>query len=340
MLTNTFLGNTTENWLIAASIVLFSFLISKIVYRILRLIVQRWTKRTKTNLDDLILTRSGPIVMIGIILFGFRIAFTFLEFDIIVYDRIQRGFILATVFVVTWFFSRLITILIEEFLKNQTRDEVSEVERFSPVLIRMVTIMIWTLGIITGLNNAGMDVGALLAGLGIGGLAVALASQDTVKNMIGGLIILFDKPFRIGEKIKVDAYEGVVEDIGLRSTKLRGVDGMLITMPNTLFSDKTISNISKVKNKKIESKISLSRINDPDKVKKVCSDIEMILDNQPSLVSQSGKVLLSSFGATTVVLTMEYRIKDEVDSSYDQHQLLLEIYRYLHTNDVVISDAE
>ncbi|MBK8621733.1 MAG: mechanosensitive ion channel [Saprospiraceae bacterium] len=340
MLTNTFLGNTTENWLIAVCVVVFSFLMSKIVYRILRLFVQRWTKRTKTSLDDLILTRSGPIIMIGIILFGFRIAFTFLEFDIMVYERIQRGFILATVFVITWFFSRLISTLIEEFLKNQTRNEVSEMERFSPVLIRMVTILIWALGIITGLNNAGMDVGALLAGLGIGGLAVALASQDTVKNMIGGLIILFDKPFRIGEKIKVDSFEGIVEDIGLRSTKLRGVDGMLITMPNTLFSDRTIINISRLKDKKVETKISLSRNNEPDMVKKVCFEIENILNNNPSVIVKSGKVLISSIGATTVVLTMEYRIKDEVDSSYEQHQLLLEIYRYLHENNIIISDPE
>ena len=85
-----------------------------------------------------------------------------------------------------------------------------------PVIQKGVRSIIWILGIIIGLDNIGFDITAMIAGLGIGGLALALAAQDSVKNIFAGIMIFLDKPFRIKDRIQVDGFDGIVEDVGLR----------------------------------------------------------------------------------------------------------------------------
>ena len=91
------------------------------------------------------------------------------------------------------------------------------------------------MAIILGLNNAGYDVGAIVAGLGIGGLALALAAQDSVKNLFGGFTIFVDKPFKVKDRIKISGFDGAVEEIGIRSTRIRTLDGRMVTIPNSKF---------------------------------------------------------------------------------------------------------
>jgi MscS family membrane protein len=86
---------------------------------------------------------------------------------------------------------------------------------------------------------------SILAGLGIGGLALALAAQDTLKNFFGSIVIFVDKPFQVGDRVMIDGFDGPVEEVGLRSTKIRTLDGYLVTVPNGELANKTISNIGK-----------------------------------------------------------------------------------------------
>ena len=88
-------------------------------------------------------------------------------------------------------------------------------------------------------------VSALLAGLGLGGLAFALAAQDTIKNLFGSLVIFTDKPFGLGDRINYDGHDGVIEEVGLRSTRLRRLDGHQVTIPNGELANKSIHNIAK-----------------------------------------------------------------------------------------------
>ena len=92
---------------------------------------------------------------------------------------------------------------------------------------------------------SGKQLGTILASLGIGGLAIALAAQDTIKNIFGFMVILFDKPFELGDRIKVDGFDGPVEQVGLRSTRIRTLEGHLVTIPNGEMANKSIRNIAK-----------------------------------------------------------------------------------------------
>ncbi len=97
-----------------------------------------------------------------------------------------------------------------------------------PIMRKGIRAVIWIMGIIIGMDNLGIDITAMIAGLGIGGLALALAAQDMVKNIFGGIMIFLDKPFKIGERIQIDGFDGTVEEVGLRSTRVRTLEGRLL----------------------------------------------------------------------------------------------------------------
>ena len=113
-----------------------------------------------------------------------------------------------------------------------------------PVVRRTILVLIWIVGLVTALSNVGVDINALWGTLGIGGIAFALAAQDTVKNIFGAFTIFTDKPFGIGDTINVNGFEGTVVDVGMRSTRIMGYDRRITSYPNYKITDASIVNIS------------------------------------------------------------------------------------------------
>lgn len=130
---------------------------------------------------------------------------------------------------------------------------------------------------------SGKEISSLLAGLGIGGLAFALAAQDTIKNFFGSLVLLADKPFKIGERIQVGGYDGPVEEVGLRSTRIRTLEGHLVTVPNGEMANKLIQNIGKRPHIRRIFDIGLTYDTPPEKVAEAKSILEELLKEHPGM---------------------------------------------------------
>ena len=130
---------------------------------------------------------------------------------------------------------------------------------------------------------SGQPLPSILAGLGVGGLAVALAGQDTIKNFFGAVVIIGDKPFEIGDRIVIDGYDGPVESVGFRSTKLRTLDGHLVSVPNSSVVNTTIQNISKRPYIKHVANIGITYDTPPDKVDAAVKIIKDILHNHEGM---------------------------------------------------------
>lgn len=126
-------------------------------------------------------------------------------------------------------------------------------------------------------------VTTLLAGLGVGGLAVALAAQETIKNFFGTLVILGDKPFQIGDRIVVDGHDGPVEEVGFRSTKIRTLEGHLVTVPNGELANKTIHNIGKRPYIRRVANITITYDTPPEKVKQALEIVKNILNDHEGM---------------------------------------------------------
>ena len=148
---------------------------------------------------------------------------------------------------------------------------------------KILNIFVIVMAVLLWLDNIGFNISTLLAGLGVGGLAIALASQDTLKNFIGSIIILLDKPYRIGQRIVVKGHDGVVEEIGLRSTRLRLLNGNQTTIPNEEMARLDIENIGRRLHIRRLTNITITYDTPPKKIEKALDIILKILDNHEGM---------------------------------------------------------
>ncbi|MGD9311017.1 MAG: mechanosensitive ion channel family protein, partial [Desulfosarcina sp.] len=164
----------------------------------------------------------------------------------------------------------------------QKRGQESAIPLLKPAKT-FVSIVLILLAVLVWLDNLGFDVGTLLAGLGVGGVAFALAAQDTLKNLIGSVMVLLDKPFQVGQRIVVKGHDGVVEEIGLRSTRLRLLNGSQTSIPNEQMASTDIENIDRRPNIRRLFNIALRYDTPLEKVDQAVSIIQGILDSHEGM---------------------------------------------------------
>ncbi len=148
---------------------------------------------------------------------------------------------------------------------------------------------------------------SIIAGLGIGGLALALAAQDTVKNFFGSVVLFVDKPFEMGDRIVVDGQDGSVEEVGLRSTKIRTLDGHLVTVPNGELANKLIRNIGKRPYIRRVANLTITYDTPPDKVERAVEIVKEILDNHEGMHPDlPPRVYFNEFNAESLNILVIY----------------------------------
>jgi len=185
---------------------------------------------------------------------------------------------------VVLFVYRLLDILEYELGKIAQREE-SLIDKTFVQMIRMFARILVLLvgGIYLVRAVSGKPMSTLIAGLGIGGLAIALASQDTLKNFFGSLMIILDKPFKIGDRVVTQGYDGVVEQIGFRSTRVRTLTGNEVTIPNNMMASVSVENIGRRPSIRRLTNITVTYDTPPEKVEKAVAIIREILENHKGM---------------------------------------------------------
>ena len=173
---------------------------------------------------------------------------------------------------------------------------------------RAVLIIVWTIGIVTALHNAGIEITALLSTLGIGGIAFALAAQDSIKNIFGGVTIFTDKPFRIGDSVKIDSTEGTVVDIGLRSTRILNYDKRIVTIPNFKVMDSFITNISSEHGRRVVMELGLTYDTTIEKMQEAMRILNDMPNRIPEIKSKDLVVSFTDFQESAMIITFIYFI--------------------------------
>jgi len=200
-------------------------------------------------------------------------------------DRIAEGAIgLLTTLSVVIFCYRLVDVAVHELSRFARKEDNS----LDEIFVRMVRIITRVLVIVVGAVYilralSGKPMSTLIAGLGIGGLAVALAAQDTLKNFFGSIMIMLDKPFNVGQRVIAQGIDGTVEDIGFRSTRIRTLTGHLVTIPNEKMAGSNIENIGQRPSIRRLANITITYDTPLEKVEKALSIIKEILDNHEGL---------------------------------------------------------
>jgi len=202
----------------------------------------------------------------------------------LVHSVAQKAADIGGVIALFWFILLLIGIL-DIYLKKWAAATESTIDdMLVPIVGKTLKLFIVVIGgIIVVQNLTGLKIGPLLASLGIGGLAVALAAKDSIANFFGTLTILFDKPFQVGQRITIDQYDGIVENVGFRSTRIRTLAGHLVTIPNEKLVNSSLENIGERPYIRWLTNIGITYDTPPDKVEKAVQILEKTLENHEGM---------------------------------------------------------
>ncbi len=254
-LLNDILGDTALAVLLSGLLfVVAAWLAGRLLSLLLRIIRQRLANRTRSSLDDYLLEVLQqfitPLLMLVVLYWTSKAVTPYFEVRNILEQRLANG-INAALYVVTALFaafvvSRLIDALVRWYLKDvAARTNTRLDDELAPLINRVLKILIYVLGVIVILNHFNQDISTLVVSFGVGSLAIALAAQETLANMIAGFILMIDRPFRVNDRIRLpDGTIGNVSEIGIRSTKVIDDNHVMIITPNAEIVKSQIKNFS------------------------------------------------------------------------------------------------
>ncbi|MCZ7543440.1 MAG: mechanosensitive ion channel family protein [Anaerolineae bacterium] len=200
-------------------------------------------------------------------------------------------------------------------------------------------IVIIVVAVIVIVQEWGYDLTGLITGLGLGTVAVSLAAQDSVANLIGYFAIMSDRPFEVGEYIVLDNVAGVVEDIGFRSTRIRQLDQSLVTVPNKTVAAATVTNWARVQKRRLNMTLNLRRDTPPDRVLSVVRDIRALLVNNQNAEADSVVVQFTDFGDNSldIMVISMFRIADWAAFQAEKEKIIVEALRILEQHGVSLA---
>jgi len=302
-------GNTWQHYAIASAILVFSYLLRRVVTTNVFRLIQRLSARTESTLDDeLAQTLQRPVAAL-IAVTGCVMALKVLKLSPET-DR-ARFYLQSMAFSVLGLWAALVTLsTILDHLQVVARRRELGVAAFMPWIKKTLITLILILGVLLAAQSLGADVKAFLAGLGIGGLAFALAAQETLANLFGSVVVAIDQPFRMGEFVQIGSFMGTVEDIGLRSTKLRTPQRTLIAIPNKTVAQEAINNFGRMPQRRVEMTIGVTYCSKPDQIEALLGDIRVLLRNTPGVHQDFIAVNFLTFGASSLDIQIIYFAAD------------------------------
>ena len=327
LLAQAFYGNSIQEWIIALVIMASSVLVARTVYWIFARVLKRLSQKSGSRFLLIVCDMVEEPVVFGVVAAGIWFGINTLTLPEGLAGWIGRVFQVLIVLAIGWLVARLLDALLKEYVAPLTaKSETDLGDQLMPMLRKGMKIIIWGLTIVIALNNAGYDVTALLAGLGIGGLAMAMAAKDTVSNVFGGVTIFADKPFTLNDRIRVSGFDGTVEEIGVRSTRLRTLTGTLVTIPNSAFADSAVENVSAEPSRKVATNLGLTYDTTPEQMDEAMATLADIAANNDDLEEKT-VISFNAFGDFAMNILFIYYIKKGADIMGVQSSVNREILR-------------
>jgi len=223
-------------------------------------------------------------------------------------DIISKTFNLLLLIIIFWIINRVID-FIGFKLKNRASETESKVDdQVIPFAVDMAKVITVILGVVMILGNVfNVNIAALVTGLGIGGVAFALASKESLENLLGSFTIFFDKPFTVGDIVTLGGVTGVVEKVGFRSTRIRTFDKSIVTVPNKNIISSELDNLGARPVRRVKFNIGLTYDATVNNIKAIVNDIQELIDKHPE-TNNDGKVRFLNFGASSLDIMVLYYV--------------------------------
>jgi len=326
-----FLFNPTaedwSRWGIAAAIFAGFILLAFASRFILTRVINIFTRKTRTSLDDLLIKALTPPAIIAIIIAGAAVALARLpELDPYI-ETVHKVFTFVYILIAAVAVVRVVHALLSWYgAEVASKTESDFDDRLIPILQRVSSIVIYAIALMVLLARMGWDISPILAGLGIGGLAVALALQSTLSNFLAGTYVITDSVIRKGHYIMLDSgQEGFVEDIGWRTTKIRTWQGNLVIFPNSRLADAIVTDFEKpdaALSFIVECGVSYE--SDLNRVEKIAVDVaKKLLAEHPAGVKNFEPVVrFKAYGDSNIIFTIVMRGIDRASQFILKHEYI------------------
>ncbi|MCX7916201.1 MAG: mechanosensitive ion channel family protein [Verrucomicrobiae bacterium] len=294
-------------------------------------VMTRWLRRvvpkTRSAWDDRIVEVLHQPVKLLVFLLALRVGVGVFEWPQAVEKGLQVVFATFIAVTVVYIGMRCLDIALEAGRQRLFTGDEQLAKMMIPVLSRTLKGFVIVTGVLTTAQYLGIPITSVLAGLGVGGVAMALAAQNTLANMFGSFTILTDRPFRVGDRIQIDKYDGIVEEIGLRSTRIRTLDGHLVVIPNKTVADSAISNVSLRPYIRETFTISLSYHTTAERVQEAVRILKEIFAAHP--MTQDVIVFWKSYAPSSLDIFVVYwcKTRDYREFTTAIEQINLEIKR-------------
>ncbi len=300
-----------QNWIAIFIILVFTVAIERITFFIISRLTKLTTK-TKTNLDDRVIAKCTRPISNYVLLLGFFVIIHLFRFPLEPIDvkkalvtTIKILFVLNTI----WLLVRLTSVLGDYFFSKVVKTNSRLDDQLVPIFVKSIKIFLYILCAVYIIQALGYSISGVVAGLGIGGLAVAMAAKDTLANLFGSIMLISDRPFRVGDWIKVGTNEGIVEQIGFRSTRIRTFEKTLISVPNSLIANDSINNFSKMPARRVKLSVGVTYDTSANQMESLVNRLRDFLKNHPEVNQDFFLVDFTDFGASSLDILVYYFTK-------------------------------
>ena len=302
-------GNNWQRYVISACLLVGFYLLRRIVTTVIFGFLKKLASRTETTLDDKLFPALEAPVAAFIALFGALAALKVLKLSASTDAVISYASTVAFSLAFFWLLLRAFNAVLDHAHEIAMEKQLG-VAAFMPWIKKALVTLFVVIGALMIAKSLGADVKAFLAGLGIGGLAFALAAQDTIANLFGSVVVAIDQPFKLGETMRIGAHLGVVENIGLRSTKLRAMDKSLIVIPNKTVASEAVTNLARFTQRRVEQVIGLTYDTSAEQMVAIVEEFRQLIIAEAEVDTESVMVFFRDYSASSLDIWIVYAVND------------------------------
>ncbi len=326
ILSRVYFNNTLLDYLIAAAIIFIGSSVIMLFKRRALARLKRWSTRTDSRFDDLLIEsvdRFGiPVLHFLVIYVGIR--------TLVLSLRGTEILRIAVTVAITYFAIRLVSSLIGAVLRLYILKQDRGAEKVKQLggIMLILNLVLWTLGLLFLFDNMGYDVTAVIAGLGIGGIAVALAAQNILGDLFNYFVIFFDRPFEVGDFVVVDHKAGTVEHIGIKTTRIMALSGEQLVFANTDLTNSRLHNFKRMNTRRIVFKFGVIYQTPLEQLREIPLIIRGIINDLGDIVKFDRAHFLA-YGDSSLDFEVVYIINSSEYNTYMdiQQKINLEIFR-------------
>ncbi len=324
------------------TVITLTFILAKAINYVLKKYAVKLTARTKTDLDDMLIKAMRRPILLGFVLYGFYYALTTTSYILPHAETVNMAFLFIEVFFTAYVIAKLIVTFIDWYAKEVAVKTESKLDdHFLPPLKKVVYIIALLVSTIFLMDRLGVEITTLIATLGIGGLAVALALQDTLSNFFAGSYTTLERSIRVNDFIQLETGEtGYVTEIGWRTTKIRKLDNNIVIIPNNKLAQSKIINFDLQDGRmSVGLACGVSYSSDLEKVEKIAlEEAEKIMEQHSKVDPKKYPpvVRYSEFGDSNIKFNIWFNVSQAADQFRVKHELIKALKKRFDKEGIVI----